>query len=180
MDTDVALFGPPNVGKTTLAQRLAERTGREHHELDRLRRGYFEEIGFDMEFNLALNQSQGWAAMYQYWKVFDPYAIERFVADCRGVLDFGGGTPVCEHPVVFDRVFAALVPIPHRILLVPDPDLDRSLAILQARSEPELAVSQRYFLEQGSLQRLATHIVHTGEREPSAILEEVVDLLRRG
>jgi shikimate kinase len=178
---DVVLIGPPQVGKTTVAALLAGHLGVEHHEFDDLRRAFYEELGFDMELNLALNASQGWAGMYAYWKVFDPHALERFFASCHGVLDVGGGTPVAEHPSTRARIATAFAPFRHVVLLVPDPDLERSMEILAGRTpdEPGMADNQRYLLEQGSLQALATHVVYTGERRPPEVFEEVVAVVER-
>lgn len=176
MRDDIVLIGPPRVGKTTLARRLASHLGQAHHEFDALRRGYYEEVGFDMALNLRLFEEQGWPTMYQYWKVFDPHALERFFADGTGVLDVGGGTPVAEHPAVVERIAQAFRPFRHVVLLMPDPDLETSLALLATRGDDAatLAPNQRYLMAQGSLQRLATHTVFTGARDPAAVFEEVL------
>jgi hypothetical protein len=74
---DPIFIGPVGVGKTTVSALVAQALGVAHVEYDNLRRGYFEELGFDMEQNLRLNAAEGWHTMYRYWKVFSPYAIER-------------------------------------------------------------------------------------------------------
>ena len=49
------------------------------------------------------------------------------------VMDFGAGHSVYEDEALFARVEAALEPYPNVILLLPSPDLDESVAILNAR-----------------------------------------------
>lgn len=173
MTDSVVLIGPPRAGKTTTAGLLAERLGWPHHELDRLRRGYYAEIGFDMEFNEALYASQGAGAMIQYWRCFQPHAIERFFT-LRGVLDTGGGSPLVDHPQQVDRVVAAFAPMDPVVLLLPDPDLERSAAILGARagSDDERRF-QRYAIKHGMFQRLATHTVYTADRSPDQVAEAI-------
>ena len=171
---NLALIGPPNVGKTTAGALLAARLGLVHHELDRLRRAYFEEIGFDMELNLALSRGQGMEAVYQYWKVFDPHAIERFIGACAGVLDFGGGTPVTEHPLLGERVTRAFSALDHTVLLLPAPDLEESMEILGSRSPADVLPLSRYLISQGSLQALATHTVYVGNDPPEVVVEAIL------
>ncbi len=176
---DPVLIGPPNAGKTTVSAMLAQSLGVEHHELDRLRLGYTE-IGFDMDFNLRLNREQGFASMLAYWRVFAPHSIERFLGECHGVLDTGGGSPVADHPTLFGRIQTAFAPFDNVVLLLPDPDLDRSMEILGERSEDSepLRVNQRHFMENPSFRTLATHVVYTGRRSAQEVHDDVLARIR--
>lgn len=178
---DILLLGPPNVGKTTVAAQLARTLGRDHHELDRMRRDYFEALGFDMAFNLRLFEEQGPHAMYQYWGVFAPAALERFLAEHSGILDLGGGTPVAWYPPLRARIRETLEPYAHVVALLPDPDVEVALSILGARAEtpPSLAESQRYLMETRMYEALATHRVYTGDRSANEVTAEVLERLGR-
>ncbi len=119
--------------------------------------------------------------MYAYGQVFAPHSVERFTQSCRGVLDTGGGSPVSTHPVLFARIKAALAPFRNVVLLLPDPDVERSLEILATRTEPSemLAINQRFMLETGCFEALATQVVYTGDRPAQAVHDEVLAGLKR-
>ncbi len=178
---DPVLIGPPEVGKSTVGALLAQSLGVKHWEHDRLRLGYYEEIGFDMALNKRLYAEQGWAVMFAYWQAFAPHSVERFAASCHGVLDTGGGSPVSLHPVLFDRIRAAFAPFRNVVLLMPDPDVDRSLEILAQHVEQTemLRINQRYLMESGCFERLATRVVYTGTRSASEVHDEVLAGLER-
>ncbi|TNE92372.1 MAG: hypothetical protein EP330_01590 [Deltaproteobacteria bacterium] len=178
---DPVLIGPVGAGKTSVAARLASALGVAHVEYDALRRGYFEELGFDMALNLALHEKEGWATMYRYWKVFSPYAIERMLDEHRGVLDLGGGAVVCEHADVLTRLQRAFAPFANVVFLRPYADLDRTLAVLDARTghDPVLSANNRRFLENPAFATLATLTVDTGNRGVEAVAAEVLDRLVR-
>jgi shikimate kinase len=177
---DPVLIGPPEVGKSTVSALLASTLEVEHHELDRLRQGFYEEIGFDMALNKKLYSEQGWAVMYAYWQVFAPHSVERFTQSCRGVLDTGGGSPVSTHPVLFSRIQRALAPFANVVLLMPDPDVERSMEILGTRTDPSemLAINQRFMIETRCFEALATQVVYTGERSAEDVHDEVLAGLR--
>ncbi|MCB9674969.1 MAG: shikimate kinase [Alphaproteobacteria bacterium] len=176
MRDDPVFIGPPNVGKSTVSRLVAEALGRPYVALDPLRRAYFEELGFDMALNLRLYESEGWGSMFQYWQVFQPHALERFFAEHSGVLDLGGGMPIGENPWVRQRIRAAFAPFRHVVLLLPDPDPDIAMRILGTRSPDDeaLRISQRYFMEEGSFQAVATQTVYTGARSADSVCDEVL------
>ena len=71
--------------------------------------------------------------LLNYWKPFEAQAVEPALTDYQGVIDFGAGHSVYEDETLLARVQKALAPYPNVILLLPSPDLDESVAIVNAR-----------------------------------------------
>ena len=178
---DPILIGPVGAGKTSISAILSKALDVPHVEYDAHRLAYFQELGFDMDVNLALHAREGWPTMYRYWKVFSPYAIERLLAEHTGVLDLGGGAVVCEHIEVLHRLRAAFAPFPNVVLLRPYPDLEQSLTLLNERTQAgeDLQRNNRAFLSHPSFEELAKITVHTQTRTPEEVTAEVLQRLVR-
>jgi tRNA A37 N6-isopentenylltransferase MiaA len=89
----VVLIGPVNVGKSTVAELLADRLGWPSVSMDDACATYYAEIGFDQAESNRRRQTDGMWAAYQYWKPFEAYAVGRILADHPGaVIDLGEAT----------------------------------------------------------------------------------------
>ena len=159
----VVLIGPVSVGKSTVAELLADRLGWPNVSMDAACATYYAEIGFDQAESNRRQQTDGMWAAYQYWKPFETYAVERILADHQeAVIDLGGGHSVQEDPALFARVRAALARVRNVVLLQPSPDLEESVRILTVRRPPPEGFDwHRHFVTHPSNHSLAKLIVYT-------------------
>lgn len=187
----IILIGPMSAGKSTVAPLLAEQLGLPYYELDEDRWDYYEEFGYDKaEAARIANSEEGMVGLLRYWKPFEAHAVERAVAehsDC--VIELGAGHSVHEDPALFARVQQALAPHPHVILLLPSPDRDESVAILNARFsqllrdevgevDPRLLDVNEHFVKHPSNHTLARLVVYTKDKTAAETCADILAQLR--
>jgi hypothetical protein len=172
------MIGPIRAGKSTVGILLAARLGVPFLQLDAVREDFYREIGYDDAYAQRLRDERGWEARYRYWKPFEAYAAERFLAEHpTGVLDFGAGHSVQEDPALFARVRRALAPYRNVVLLLPSPDPEESVRILKERYGGVVSNGvdfDRHFVTHPSNRTLATLVVYTAGKTPEETCEEVL------
>lgn len=175
------LIGPVRSGKSTLGRLLAEKLGVPQFSLDKLRWDYFAEIGYDEAEEGRIREAEGWPGVLAYWKPFEPYALERLLADHPGgVVDLGAGQTVQTDEALFLRVQQALAPYPNVVLLLPSPDLDECVRISKERQGHQTWYENdfdEHFVKHPSNHRLAKHIVYTQGKTPQQTCDEILGLL---
>lgn len=183
----VVLIGPMSVGKSTLAKKLAKQLGVPRVELDEVRGRFYNEIGYDEKHASDIIGQEGMLGLLQYWKPFEAHAVERALEEFNNcVMDFGAGHSVYENPALFDRVQKALEPHKFVILVMPSPDLERSIEIVNQRFsellvrevgkvDPELLDLNEHFVRHPSNQLLAKKIIYTEGRSIKATVQEILD-----
>lgn len=191
MEQPIILIGPMGAGKSTIARLLAARLGMPRCEMDEVRWDYYREIGYDEAEAQRIAEQEGQTGLFRYWKPFEAHAVERVLDDYQGcVIDFGAGHTVYEDGALFERVRAALAPYRNVILLLPSPDEQESLAILNARAEAviredlgqplppevmrEVFALNEHLLTHPSNHTLATMIIYTVGQTPEETCEEIV------
>jgi adenylate kinase family enzyme len=194
MNETIILIGPMMAGKSTIGRLLSERLSLPQLILDDLRWDYFREIGYDEEEAGRIARSDaGMPGLLAYWKPFEVHAVERVLAEhSRGVIDFGAGYTVQEDEALFGRVERALAPYKHVYLLLPSPDLDQSIKILNERmaalmrkfEQPEERIpavleANESFVRLPHNSRLARQVVYTEGKLPEATCEEIVRMVRK-
>lgn len=176
----VILIGPIRAGKSTVGKLLAERLGLPQRSLDIIFDSYLDEIGYDRE-HAAWLKKQGFYELTKYWKPFEPYGVERLVSEPGdAVVDLGGGHSVYEDGALFARVRKALSPCPNVILVMPSPDLEESISILNERTGGYVSNGYDFhesFVRSRCNYELAKHVVHTKGRTPEETCTEVEKLL---
>jgi shikimate kinase len=191
METTVILIGPMSAGKSTLAVRLSNRLGLPRLEMDKLRWGYYAEIGYDPQEAARLAESdEGMMALIRYWKPFEAHAVARALEEHRGcVLDFGAGHSVYEDESLFTDVERALAPFQHVFLILPSPDPRRSIEVLNRRFrqllqrevgevDERLLELNEHFARHPSNRRLAKHVIYTKGKTPEETCEEIIKTIR--
>lgn len=181
MPSDIILIGPLRTGKSTVGRMLAKKLGVPHVSLDNERWAYYREIGYDDALAREIRQKGGFLALALYWKPFDAYAVERVLAEHRlCVIDFGAGASAHENAELFVRVQQALAAYPNVVLLLPSPDPDESIRILNERTRDLVGTFAQgfnwneYFVRHPSNRTLAKYVVYTQGKTPVQTCAEIL------
>jgi shikimate kinase len=182
MRTDIVLIGPVRTGKSTQGRLLAEKLGLPQASLDALRYQYYQEIGFDPLMAKEIRQKGGFLALMFYRELFAAYAVERLLAEHHNcVIDFGAG--IYESDEMFARVQKALADFANVVLLLPSPDMEESLRILNARdANPPADLTfdlTARFLKHHTYYDLARLTVYTRGKTPEETCQEILERVKR-
>ena len=79
MSSDIILIGPIGAGKSTVGSLLANWLDLTQCSMDEYRWNYYKEIGYDEELATYKRKTEGFWGVYQYWKPFEAYAVERLL-----------------------------------------------------------------------------------------------------
>jgi shikimate kinase len=180
MGFKVILIGPIRVGKTTVGRLLAERLNIPQRSLDIIFDSYLDELGYDRK-HAAYLKTQGFYELTKYWKPFEPSGVERLVSEPEdAVVDLGGGHSVYEDERLFTRVKKALSPFPNVFLIMPSPDLEESISILNERTGGYVSNGYDFhenFVRSRCNYELAKHVVYTKGKMPEETCAEIERLL---
>jgi shikimate kinase len=186
MRNEPVLIGPICVGKTSVAAALAEMLELKHIELDECGADYYRRApGFDPARADELYREHGYVARYRYWEQTFPWVLGQVFADHHDcVFDLGAG-----HTCLLDterqfEVQAQLAPFATVILLLPSSDPAASITVIRDRlqRDPERGGHVwayddvdfiHHWVTSGQNQRLATHVVVTGDRQPVEVADEI-------
>ena len=189
MISTIILIGPLGAGKTTVGQLLAEKLELPFCSIDVVRAAYYQQIGYDDTLASQIAASAlGLQGVLHYSKPFEVQMVERILADHHGIIDFGASNSVYDDKELFARVENALAPYLNVVLLLPSPDLDESVEILQDRLTQMLTEAgkdysdklfelNRYFVMHPSNQQLAKRVIYTKDKTPEKICDEIVQKL---
>src|SRR5690606_36701564 len=132
----IILIGPIGPGNSTVGELLAQKLTIPHISMDEVRFDNYKEIGYDDEYAKTQRGNARLWSVYPYWNPFEAHAVERILSEHHNcVIDLGAGHSVYEDENLFKRVQTALSTYPNVILLLPAPDLDDSVSILNEREE---------------------------------------------
>ncbi len=181
MKSEIILIGPIASGKSTVGSLLASKLSLPQCSMDDQRWNYYKEIGYDEEVAKHKRETEGFWGIYQYWKPFEAYAVERLLSEHQHcVMDFGAGHSVYEDTALFQRVQQALSPYPNVVLLLPSPNLDESVQILNERNEyvadgkPNI---NEHFVRHHSNYQLAKFTAYTKDKIPQETCDDILKLI---
>jgi shikimate kinase len=181
MRSDIILIGPIGAGKTTIGALLAHRLSLPQYSMDERRWDYYKAIGYDEELAKHKRKTEGFWGVYQYWKPFEAYAVERLLSEHNQcVIDFGGGHSVYEDAALFQRVQQALAPYPNVVLLLPSPNEYESVQILNERNKyvpDDKPNINEHFIRHASNYELAKFMVYTKGKTPEETCSEILNLI---
>ncbi|MEM9092135.1 MAG: shikimate kinase [Cyanobacteria bacterium P01_F01_bin.53] len=182
MPSDIILIGPQSAGKSTIGALLANRLKLPQYSMDEKRWTYYQEIGYDEVLAKKKREEEGAWGIIRYWKPFEAHAVERLLSDYTNcVIDFGAGHSVYENPLLFKRVQKALSPYPNVVLLLPSPDLEESVRILNERNKnlpKDIRDTNEYFIRHPSNYKLAKFIIYTKLKTPTETCDEILKLVK--
>jgi shikimate kinase len=180
----VILIGPIGAGKSTLSNLIAEKLGIPCRHMDQVRVRYYKEIGYDDDLAQQILIKDSFLGLYRYWKPFEAHAVERLLSENEEVvIDFGGGHSVYEDDALFARVQKALAPYPYVILILPSPEKEKSVKILNERTGGVVSEGfdfHEHFVTHHSNYDLAKHIVYTEGKTPEETCAEIVEIITGG
>ena len=181
MKKDIILIGPIHVGKSTIGELLSVKLGIPRCSMDGLRFDYYKEIGYDEELANRKSYTEGFWSLYEYWKPFEAYAVERLLSEYSNcVIDFGAGHSVYEDDALFKRVQLVLAPYQNIILLLPSSNPEESIEILNDRDEGLRDMTpniNEHFIKHHSNYDFAKFIVYTKGKTPEETCEEILRLI---
>jgi len=182
MKPEIILIGPIGSGKTTVAELLSIKTGLPRRSMDELRWKYYDEIDYDRDLARQKRTEEGFWGLYRYWKPFEAYAVERLLNSYHEcIFDLGGGHSVYEDDKLFQQLYDLFSSYPHVVLLIPSPDKEASIRILNSRndydSDGQREVNE-HFVRHHSNYDLAKHIVYTEDKEPDQICSEILQWVK--
>ncbi|NER80316.1 MAG: shikimate kinase [Leptolyngbya sp. SIO1D8] len=182
MSSDIILIGPQSAGKSTVGALLANQLDIPQCSMDEKRWNYYKEIGYDEALAKQKREMEGAWGIIQYWKPFEAYAVERLLSEHTNcVIDFGAGHSVYDDPSLFQRVQKVLSPYPNVVLLLPSPDLDKSIHILNERNKrlpDDIRSTNEYFVRHPSNYELAKFTVYTETKTPQETCDEILRLVK--
>jgi len=186
----IILIGPMSAGKSTIAKLLSSKLSIPRFELDDVRQRFYTEIGYSERLASQIVGEEGMKGLIRYWKPFEAYAVERAIAEFKNcVVDFGAGHSVYEDLELFSRVNEALKPIENVIQILPSPDLDRSVEIVNQRFsdllvrevgkiDDELLQLNEFFVRHPSNHLLAKKTIYTENKKPAEITDEIINWIQ--
>ena len=149
----------------------------------------FKDITFIDGYGWIVGE-EGVEGLIHYWKPFEAYAVERAIAEFENcVVDFGAGHSVYEEQGLFSRVEKALKPVKNVIQILPSPDLDRSVEIVNQRFselmirevgkiDPELLQLNEHFVRHPSNHLLAKKTIYNEDKKPAEIADEIINWIQ--
>jgi len=183
---NIILIGPVGAGKSTQGELVAKALKMKSVSLDGIANDYYEENGFDMGYFQKLKKEIGYLEAYRQWWPSLAYAAKKVVKDFNNsVIDFGAGHSHYEDRYLFESVRTDLAKFRNVILLLPSPDLDRSVALIRERS---ISRGGRNWIYQGydfiehwvkdeCNHLLATNTIYTEGKKPDQTRDEILGVL---
>jgi shikimate kinase len=178
----IILIGPMGTGKSTIGRLLAERLAIPQASLDEHRWRYYDEIGFSREEMMRRADEEGPHGVLTYWKQFEAHAVDRVLSEYPDhIIDFGAGHSVYDDETDFERVRQRLAPYTNVVLLLPSPDPDESVRILEERNTRRIdgVEINRFLITHPVAHELARLTVYTEGRTPAETRDEILGLLDR-
>jgi shikimate kinase len=176
MSPSIILLGPHRAGRSTVAKLLSGRLGLPFVRFDSVAEGYRKEIGWSEE-GQQQSWSDGWEGFYRYMQRFEAHAIERALPELEAcILELDSRQGAFDDPDLLGRVQTALEPCPCVVLLLPTPDFDESMRLIEERQEVRVDGMEltEHFVKGRCNHELARIVVFTKEKTPEETCEEIL------
>lgn len=176
----LVLMGPSGVGKSTIGSQVAQQIGLPFHDLsvdaDQYR-------GPDYPNQKTLSEiyaSEGYGAVIRHLMPHRAAVLQRALQDYgSGVIEVGALYSIYESDELLDQVKEAFASYDEAVLLLPSPDVEQSIQILEARTRIVYRGQEwfEFLARHPSHSRLANHTVYTQGKSPGETALEIVNRL---
>jgi shikimate kinase len=176
MSTPIILLGPHRGGKSTVAKLLSSQLSLPYLHLNSVAEQYWKEIGYSEE-EQRQSWSGGWEGYYRYMQPFEAHAIERalpVLEEC--IVELDSRQAAFDDPDLLRRVQGALEPCPHVVLLLPTPDFDESMRLIEERQQIIIDGIDltEHFVKGPCNHELARIVVYTRGKTPEETRDEIL------
>ncbi len=155
-----------------MAGLLGKALGQPVVELDELAYTYAQENGWSGNEANRIYDEEGEAAFNEYDVSFHPYTVEQvLLRNPSHIVDMGGAQTVSDNPERFARVRKALEPYKNVVLMLPSPDPEESLRVLETRRRKPYP---KYLVYSPCNAALAKHTIYTAGKTPEQVRDEIL------
>lgn len=134
MRNEIILVGPICSGKTTIAKRLSRKLKIPHFNVDKVKNYFFHDLGYDNEAAESAYLKNGIKELYNYNKIFEFETIKKILSTYNNcIFDIGAGFLLYEDENMQNEIFKILSAFSNKIMILPNPDIDKSIEILNLR-----------------------------------------------
>lgn len=132
----IILIGPERAGKSTVGQLLAARLGLAFTDLPKIAAPYYAELGHSQQAVDQAWDEGGIAGFLRYQAPFAVHAVARALsAQSGGIIELGAGQVALADEALARRLQQALQPYRPVVLLLPSPDVEESIRVLDKRGQ---------------------------------------------
>lgn len=173
----IILIGPIGVGKSTVAQQLADKLGLPRCSYDTVKGRYWKNFGLSADTAHFIEKQHGTYAMLSYMNEFKYKTVCAIVDEHPGhVIDFGGGAQTFDEPHQIAKVRQVFSPFDNIFLLMPSRDLATSIKALPGLKE-DYPINA-YLMIHPTNEIFAKQTIYTLDKSPERIRDEIIHKLK--
>ena len=162
----IILIGPSGAGKSTVARELSQIMNMPNLSLDPI---------------ANKGRALGFMKIFKSVDDYNSCMIKILLEQAKlrgmpGIVDFGAGHSVYNDLNIFKGIKARLSKFKNIVLLLPTPDIEKSLQILSSRSTGDYRPNRK-FITSPCNRELSTMTVYENDRTPSEVAMEIIKII---
>lgn len=185
MQSEILLFGPMKVGKSSVAKLLAKRLNLKHVRIDELRQEYFAKLGIIHEELMQLEATIDEYDFYRYCSRLELPMMEAVLSEHQNcIFDCGGGNAVYSSDKENQDFAALIAKFPNSFLLLPAPDLYESMMVLNERAYRYKSRDHTFSLDELKMNSdlikfhldtpVANHVIYNADKTPEEVCDQII------